>query len=104
MGRGERGLSPFPSPRPPLPPYLAPVSPALTIDRCVCRATPFADLLPQARAAGWTLEDLARETGCGAQCGLCRPYLRRMLATGETAFHELLTDPPGRPAPHPATE
>jgi bacterioferritin-associated ferredoxin len=63
---------------------------ALRVDRCICRSTPFADLLPRARAQGWTLEDLMRETGCGAQCGLCRPYLRRMLRTGETVFHELL--------------
>jgi bacterioferritin-associated ferredoxin len=41
---------------------------------------------------GWTLDTLMRETGCGMQCGLCRPYLRRMLATGETTFHELLRD------------
>jgi len=33
-----------------------------------------------------------RETGCGAQCGLCRPYLRRMLETGETVFAEILTE------------
>lgn len=69
-------------------------SPALTIDRCTCRQVPFARLLPRARAAGWALADLVRETGCGNQCGLCRPYLRRMLATGETAFHELLTEAP----------
>jgi bacterioferritin-associated ferredoxin len=60
------------------------------IDRCICRATPFSDLLPMAQAKGWKLDDLMRETGCGAQCGLCRPYLRRMLRTGETAFSELL--------------
>jgi bacterioferritin-associated ferredoxin len=59
---------------------------------CVCRRTPFARLLPLARAAGWVLDDLVRETGCGGQCGLCRPYLRRMLATGETEFRELLSD------------
>lgn len=68
--------------------------PGLLIDRCVCRRVPFADLLPVARAAGWSLADLIRETGCGGQCGLCRPYLRRMLLTGETAFTEILTDPP----------
>ncbi len=79
--------------------------PSITVDRCLCRAVPFARLLPGARDAGWDLEDLVRETGCGGQCGLCRPYLRRMLATGETTFHELLTEPPGPgPAdPHPAT-
>jgi bacterioferritin-associated ferredoxin len=60
------------------------------ISRCICRNTAFADLLPRARTEGWKLDDLMRETGCGAQCGLCRPYLRRMLRTGETAFTELL--------------
>ena len=61
------------------------------VSHCICKATPFEALLPRARARGWDLFDLMRETGCGAQCGLCRPYLRRMLQTGETVFHELLT-------------
>ena len=69
-------------------------APALTIDRCVCLNRRFAELLPAARVRGFTLADLMRETGCGDQCGLCRPYLRRMLATGETTFHELLWDEP----------
>jgi bacterioferritin-associated ferredoxin len=60
------------------------------VSRCICRNTPFTELLPRARSNDWSLEDLMRETGCGAQCGLCRPYLRRMLRTGETAFTELL--------------
>jgi bacterioferritin-associated ferredoxin len=59
---------------------------------CVCRSAPFAALLPLARAEHWDLDALMRETGCGMQCGLCRPYLRRMLATGETTFHEVLRD------------
>jgi bacterioferritin-associated ferredoxin len=66
----------------------------VTVSMCLCRRVPFGELLPRARAAGWDLESLMRETGCGAQCGLCRPYLRRMLATGETIFHELLWDEP----------
>ncbi len=57
---------------------------------CVCRRVPFTHLLSRARAAGWGLDELIAATGCGAGCGLCRPYLRRMLATGETEFHELL--------------
>jgi bacterioferritin-associated ferredoxin len=48
-------------------------------------------LLAQATASGWDLADLVRHTGCGAQCGLCRPYLSRMLRTGETEFYEILT-------------
>lgn len=64
----------------------------LEIDRCICRRFPFAELLPLVRANDWSLDDVMRETGCGAQCGLCRPYIRRMLATGETVFREILTE------------
>ena len=62
------------------------------ITMCVCRQMPFARILPLARAGGWDLDAIAQATGCGAGCGLCRPYLRRMLATGETEFHEILMD------------
>ena len=62
----------------------------LTIDRCVCAGRLFADLLPLARTRGYRLADLMRETGCGDRCGLCRPYLNRMLASGETVFHEVI--------------
>lgn len=65
---------------------------SLTINLCVCRNVPFSDLLSDARRQGWSLEDLMRLTGCGAGCGLCRPYLRRMLKTGETTFREILTE------------
>ena len=68
--------------------------PPVLVTLCVCRQQPFARLLQLARARGWDLAALMRETGCGAGCGLCRPYLRRMLATGETEFHELLWDDP----------
>ena len=64
--------------------------PPVLVTMCVRQGQPLARLLPLARAHGWDLEALARETGCGAGCGLCRPYLRRMLETGETEFHELL--------------
>ena len=67
----------------------------MLVSRCICRNTPFADLLPRARAEEWKLDDLMRHTGCGAQCGLCRPYLRRMLRTGETTFSELLAPDDG---------
>jgi bacterioferritin-associated ferredoxin len=69
--------------------------PTLQITMCVCMRMPFARLLPIAREQQWTLETLIRETGCGDNCGLCRPYLRRMLETGETVFGEILTEPAG---------
>jgi bacterioferritin-associated ferredoxin len=61
------------------------------VSGCICKSRPFETLLPLARERGWDLFALMAETGCGAQCGLCRPYLRRMLRTGETEFHELLS-------------
>lgn len=67
------------------------------ITRCVCMRMPFERLLPLARREGWTLPVLMAETGCGRQCGMCRPYLQRMLETGETVFHDVLPpldDPP----------
>jgi bacterioferritin-associated ferredoxin len=66
-------------------------SSSVLVSRCICKATPFRELLTLATASGWDLAELVAQTGCGAQCGLCRPYLSRMLRTGETEFHELLT-------------
>lgn len=66
--------------------------PAVHIDRCVCLRFPFGELLAQARAEAWGLAELIRETGCGDECGLCRPYIRQMLATGETVFHRVLEE------------
>jgi len=64
----------------------------VSVDRCICRDRRFAELLGLARSGGWGLPELMSATGCGAQCGLCRPYLRRMLTTGEVVFSELLVE------------
>ena len=64
----------------------------MNIDRCICTGLTFAQVLERARAAGWDLDAVRRELGAGATCGLCRPYLRRALSTGETIFHQVLTD------------
>lgn len=65
---------------------------AILITMCICQRMPFERLLPLARDEGWSLADIMRETGCGDQCGLCRPYLRAMLRDGRTVFNELLTE------------
>jgi bacterioferritin-associated ferredoxin len=63
----------------------------MRIDRCVCENRTFADLALVARRDDIRdAEGLAAETGCGTHCGLCVAYVRRMLATGETVFRELL--------------
>lgn len=67
----------------------------MLVSRCICTDTAFDQLLPPARAAGWDLAALGAATGAGTRCGLCRPYLRRMLRTGETEFPELLSEGDG---------
>lgn len=64
----------------------------MRIDRCICIDTTFADLLEQARHAGVDLDDLALCTGATRGCGLCKPYLRQTLRTGQTVFTELLVE------------
>jgi bacterioferritin-associated ferredoxin len=59
---------------------------AFLVTHCVCMRTPFDRLLPVARAQGWDLAGVMRETGCGDQCGMCRPYLAEMLRSGTTRF------------------
>ncbi len=70
----------------------SPWLPQLRIDRCVCMRATFTRLLPLARDGGWDLAELQAATGCGEQCGMCRPYLRAMLACGTTIFHSVLED------------
>jgi bacterioferritin-associated ferredoxin len=60
----------------------------------VCKQVQFGALLPQARAHGWGLAQLIAATGCGAQCRLCRPYLRTMLRDNVIVFHALLPADP----------
>ncbi len=76
------------------PPYrlFSPMPSPISITRCICQGREFADLLPLARQHNWDLAALMEHTGCGAQCGLCRPYLRRMLKTGRTEFNEIITE------------
>lgn len=65
----------------------------ICVERCVCFRRTFTELLAVARATGAaTLEELQEETEFGLSCRLCNPYVRRMLVTGETVFHELVDD------------
>ena len=65
----------------------------MRIDRCHCFVATFADLRATADETGArTVEALQAHARFGQKCGLCRPYVRRMLRTGETAFAEVVTD------------
>lgn len=68
------------------------------INRCVCTNTTFAELVAIAKRDGLSLPQLAEQTGCTQGCGLCRPYVKRALETGQTEFHQLLPDVPDESA------
>jgi bacterioferritin-associated ferredoxin len=55
------------------------------VSACICHRRSFRELRKLAERGGWrTVEQITAETGCGSGCGLCLPYLKRMLETGET--------------------
>lgn len=53
------------------------------IKKCVCFDTTFAHLK---EAEIKSLEEAAQRFGCGTNCGLCKPYIQKMIVTGETEF------------------
>lgn len=68
---------------------------AIRVDRCVCLGRTFADLLHQADAEALDVDKLmALPSPKGRRCGLCKPYVRECLRTGQTVFHELLPPDP----------
>ena len=65
----------------------------MKIDRCICFQMPFSDLKKVAVSKSCdTVETLQRHVVFGQKCKLCRPYVRRMLDTGEVEFSEVITD------------
>ncbi|MCK6542143.1 (2Fe-2S)-binding protein [bacterium] len=57
------------------------------ITRCVCFDKEFEELKKVAAAYRCkTLEELQERVLVGVRCKLCHPYIRRMLATGQTRF------------------
>lgn len=64
------------------------------VDRCVCHQVPF-KLLDQIvekehdvekESAETILDALQKHTKCSTGCGMCRPYILRMIETGQTSF------------------
>lgn len=72
----------------------------MKIDRCVCHDVPFNILLPivdKLRQSGITdqhiiFDTLCKQTQCSTDCTLCRPYIRRLIDTGESIFSEIIQD------------
>lgn len=58
-----------------------------SVHKCICHKTTFADIKAIAEGQGFdTVEELQAENICSNSCGLCTPYVRLMLKTGETEF------------------
>jgi len=63
----------------------------MRIDRCYCYQKTFAELQTLADDTGAdSVEDLQAHAVFGHNCQLCHPYVRRMLRTGETVFHNVI--------------
>lgn len=68
-------------------------SPMLVVKRCICFQRTFAEIKVLCEQNVWTtIAEIACGTGCSTGCGLCRPYLARMLFTGDTEFPILSAD------------
>ena len=62
----------------------------LSITRCVCTNATFSDLKRIAGEQGArTIDELRKHVEFASECELCRKYVERMLATGETEFDAL---------------
>jgi bacterioferritin-associated ferredoxin len=65
----------------------------MNINRCYCYDETFADLKAAAEETGAdSISALQTHVTFGENCQLCHPYVRRMLNTGDTVFHEVLED------------
>jgi bacterioferritin-associated ferredoxin len=70
----------------------------LCIDRCVCYDRTFAELRIASVTEDLGMDELSKRFGCGTCCGMCRPYIERMLETGETVFHQIVVAREGEDA------
>jgi hypothetical protein len=65
----------------------------MKIDHCLCTGKTFTQLRELALAEKLDIDGLMDKTKAGLGCGLCRPYLKVCLITGQTVFHEILIEP-----------
>ncbi len=55
------------------------------VERCICKDVSFARIA-ELRAEGYGFEQTVERTGCCTGCGLCEPYVRLVLQTGNTVL------------------
>lgn len=63
----------------------------MRIDRCYCYQKTFSELKKVADAQDVrTVSHLQEHVTFGENCELCHPYVRRMIRTGQTTFHQTI--------------
>ena len=61
----------------------------MTVSRCVCYDISFEELKERSKENNLSFDELQQTTGCSTGCGMCEPYVRLMLNTGQTSFQPL---------------
>lgn len=61
------------------------------VNRCVCFDTTLEKILKLALEKNYSFEQVLNTTNCGSKCGMCKPYIKKCLETGQTEFKA--TDP-----------
>lgn len=61
----------------------------MAVTRCVCYEITLEELKRIASETGCSFDELSEKTGCCTGCGLCEPYVRLMLKTGQTSIDPL---------------
>ena len=62
------------------------------VNRCVCKELYFTELKKIADENNLNFEQLQERTECSTECGLCEPYVRLMLKTGDTNIKPMHPD------------
>lgn len=64
----------------------------MAIDRCFCHKVPFTQLKQLIdNGVGDDIDELSRQTRCGTSCGICLPYIKLVIQTGQTSLPVLST-------------
>lgn len=63
----------------------------MLIDRCICFNTKFSEIKSIMEENNFTtIEEVQKLIDVSKNCLLCRPYIKKMIETGETEFNYII--------------
>lgn len=66
---------------------------SIKIDRCICYNVTFEEIKKLMNEKHLkTIEDIQMHIEVSQNCKLCRPYILKMIDTGQTVFHEIISE------------